>query len=156
MLFSGSISRIFSSSVLHWAYCPALNSRKTSRLISAIRLAFWTSSCVVGLVAARLDGVEVAGWETAPGGRALLTVQSKRGYSYGKGQPLEPDTFLRDEGADAGVPHHYFDEQGLRELFADFAIVELFPVEWDEMKGGAAYRHAHWAIVVEKPMHAPQ
>ena len=92
----------------------------------------------------------------APGGNALLTVQSKRGYSYGKGQPLEPDTFLRDEGADAGVPHHYFDEQGLRELFADFAIVELFPVEWDEMKDGAAYRHAHWAVVVEKPMHAPQ
>lgn len=86
----------------------------------------------------------------APGGRALLIVQSKRGYSYGRGQPLEPDTFLRDEGADAGVPHHYFDEQGLRELFAQFTIVELFALEWDEVKAGRHYRHSHYAVIVEK------
>ena len=87
----------------------------------------------------------------APGGRALLTVQSKRGYSYGRGQRLEPDTFLRDEGADAGVPHHYFDEQNLRDLFAQFAIVELVPLEWHEIRGIRRYRHSHWALVVEKP-----
>jgi cyclopropane fatty-acyl-phospholipid synthase-like methyltransferase len=86
----------------------------------------------------------------AAGGRALLTVQSKRGYSYGRGQPLEPDTFLRDEGADAGVPHHYFDEQNLRDLFSQFTIVELSPLEWDEVKARRRYRHSHFALIVEK------
>jgi len=90
----------------------------------------------------------------APGGRALLTVSSKRGYSYGRGQPLEPDTFLRDEGPDAGVPHHYFDEPSLRELFARFCMVDLFPLEWDEVTDGATYRHAHWVIIVQKPLRA--
>lgn len=89
----------------------------------------------------------------ALGGRALLTVQSKRGYSYGRGQPLEPDTFLRDEGADAGVPHHYFDEQNLQDLFAQFTIVKLVPLEWHEIRGIRRYRHSHWALVVEKPAH---
>jgi SAM-dependent methyltransferase len=91
----------------------------------------------------------------ASGGRVLLTVQSKRGYSYGRGQPLEPDTFLHDEGADAGVPHHYFDEQGLRNLFAQFTIVELFPLEWDQVEGDQHYRHAHYALIVEKPASQP-
>ena len=86
----------------------------------------------------------------APGGRVLLTVQSKRSHSYGRGQLLEPDTFLRDAGADSGVPHHYFDEQDLRQVFAAFARVELFPMEWDEIRDNQHWLHAHWAVMLEK------
>lgn len=86
----------------------------------------------------------------AEGGRALLTVQSQHGYRCGKGKPLEPDTFLTRSGADAGVPHHFFSEAGLRDVFAQFTIVELSPIEWDEIKGPRHYRHSHWALVVQK------
>jgi SAM-dependent methyltransferase len=86
----------------------------------------------------------------APGGRALLTVQSKRGYSYGHGPQLEPDTFLRDVGADAGVPHHYFDEPALRKLFAAFNVVSITPLESVHIQEGQRYLSAHWLVVVER------
>lgn len=86
----------------------------------------------------------------ATGGRALLIVQSKRGWRYGKGRQIELDTFLPPSGADAGIPHHFFDEQDLRDLFAQFTIVELALLEWDEVKGRRHYRHAHYALIVEK------
>jgi SAM-dependent methyltransferase len=86
----------------------------------------------------------------AAGGRALLTVQGKHGARYGKGKKLEPDTFVPASGADAGVPHHFFGEEDLRDLFARFTIVELSPLDWDEIKGRRHYRHSHYALIVEK------
>jgi SAM-dependent methyltransferase len=88
------------------------------------------------------------------GGRALLTVHGKSGSRYGTGTQLEPDTFIPASGADSGVPHHFFGEQGLRDLFAQFTIVELFPLEWQEIQGGPHGRHTHYALVVEKPVSA--
>ena len=85
-----------------------------------------------------------------PGGRALLIVQSKRGYRYGKGQQLEPDTFVHDSGPEAGIAHHFFDEAGLRDLFADFHILALTPDERDEVEDGMHYLHSHWVVMVER------
>jgi ubiquinone/menaquinone biosynthesis C-methylase UbiE len=82
-----------------------------------------------------------------PGGRAMLIVQSKRGYRYGGGQQLEPDTYITVDGADAGIPHHFFDEAGLRDLFAQFAILDISPREHVDEEG---YRHAHWVVVIER------
>ena len=86
----------------------------------------------------------------AAGGRALLTVQSKNGWRHGRGKQVEPGTYIPASGADAGVPHHFFSDQDLRELFAQFTVVELFPLEWDEIRGRRHYRHAHHALIVEK------
>jgi ubiquinone/menaquinone biosynthesis C-methylase UbiE len=85
-----------------------------------------------------------------PGGRALVVVQSKRGYRYGRGQQLEPDTFLDDSGPEAGIPHYFFDEAGLRDLFGGFTIVSLTPDEWQEVKDGVHLFHSHWVITVER------
>jgi SAM-dependent methyltransferase len=85
----------------------------------------------------------------APGGRVLATVQSKRGYRHGKGQEIEPDTFIPDTGLDAGIPHHFFDEAGLLDLFAAFTVVSLVLDEGLE-EGG--YLHSHWVVTVERPM----
>ena len=82
-----------------------------------------------------------------PGGRAVLIVQSKRGYRYGRGKELEPDTFIVDSGADAGVPHHFFDEASLRELLAQFLILSITPRESLDNEG---CRHAHWEATVQK------
>jgi cyclopropane fatty-acyl-phospholipid synthase-like methyltransferase len=84
------------------------------------------------------------------GGRGLLTVQGKHGSRYGKGKQVEPDTFVHNSGPEAGVPHHFFDEQELRELLATFATVELSPLEWEEIKGARRYRHSHYVLVVQK------
>jgi SAM-dependent methyltransferase len=81
------------------------------------------------------------------GGKALLVVQSKRGYRYGRGTPLEPDTFLPDTGSDAGIPHHFFDEAGVRDLLSAFTILQLEPREGS---GESGHRHAHWVVVAKK------
>jgi len=83
----------------------------------------------------------------APGGRALLILQSKRSYHYGHGEKLEPDTFVAEHGADTGIPHHFFDEAGLRDLFADFIIVTLYA---DEFEDEEHRRHSHWVVIVER------
>jgi hypothetical protein len=80
----------------------------------------------------------------------LVTVQGKHGSRYGEGKQLEPGTFLTESGADAGVPHHFFGEGELRELLDAFTIVELSPLEWDEIKGDQHYRHSHYVLIVEK------
>ena len=83
-----------------------------------------------------------------PGGRALLIVQSKRGYRYRCGQEVEPDTLILDVGADAGVPHHFFDRAGVRELLSAFDILSITAREHTDPQG---HRHAHWKASVEKP-----
>lgn len=82
-----------------------------------------------------------------PGGKVLLIVQSKRGHRYGQGQQLEPDTFITISGADAGIPHHFFDEAGLRDLMPAFVILELSSREHVDEEG---YRHAHWLVVASR------
>jgi len=84
----------------------------------------------------------------APGGKALLIVQSKRGYRYRCGQEIEPDTMILDVGADAGVPHHFFDKAALRELLPAFDILSITAREHTDPQG---HRHAHWKASVEKP-----
>ncbi len=84
----------------------------------------------------------------APGGEALLIVQSKRGYRYRCGQEVEPDTLILNTGADAGVPHHFFDRASLRELLSAFAILNITAREHTDPQG---HRHAHWKASIEKP-----
>ncbi len=84
----------------------------------------------------------------APGGRALLIVQSKRNYRYFHGQEVEGGTLVPDMGADAGVPHHFFDKAGLRELLSDFAVLSITAREHSDPQGR---RHAHWKALVKKP-----
>jgi len=92
----------------------------------------------------------------APGGRALLIVQSTRSYSYGRGQPLEPDTFLREGGADSGIPHHYFDVAGLVDLLDQFDRIEIEELAWkDQAPGAEARPHCHWLVVVQKAERLP-
>lgn len=42
-----------------------------------------------------------------------------------KGTEIEPGTFINDSGKEAGVPHHYFDEAGIRELFTGWRFLIL-------------------------------
>ena len=86
-----------------------------------------------------------------PGGRALLTLISTRGYRYGQGQEIEPDTFLPETGPDTGHPHHFCDEACARALLASFDLTELYLDENEEiLADGSSRRHSHWVAVVEK------
>jgi hypothetical protein len=50
---------------------------------------------------------------------------SKRTYRYGKGEKVEEDTFVDQEGTEKEVIHHFTDEEEIRHLFKDFHIINL-------------------------------
>lgn len=60
-----------------------------------------------------------------PGGEVLLTVLNTWDWRFGKGDEPEPNTFVLDEGPEQGIPHHFFDEDDLRDWLKDFELVEL-------------------------------
>jgi SAM-dependent methyltransferase len=59
------------------------------------------------------------------GGLFLVTLVSVKAGDAGAGREIEKNTFVADSGMESGVPHHYFDEAGVRELFKDWRILIL-------------------------------
>lgn len=86
-----------------------------------------------------------------PGGLALISLQSPRGWRYGQGDEIEPNTFILNVGADAGMPHHYSDLAEIADLFQHFAIRKI---EQEERLEGSD-RHSHWQVLVEKEQEKP-
>lgn len=60
-----------------------------------------------------------------PGGLFMGTLKPTKADSFGSGQEIEPGTFIPSEGRESGIPHHYFDEKEVRELFSDWEILSL-------------------------------
>ncbi|WP_422647339.1 class I SAM-dependent methyltransferase [Actinoalloteichus caeruleus] len=60
-----------------------------------------------------------------PGGLFIGTIKSDKAFSADRGREIEPGTRIKDVGSDAGVIHHYFGEDELRQLFRDFEYIAL-------------------------------
>ncbi len=61
-----------------------------------------------------------------PGGAAFVTVPCRsRSQRRSSSQQIEEHTFLPLEGQEAGLPHHIFSEERLREAFRAFEIQEI-------------------------------
>lgn len=58
-------------------------------------------------------------------GLVLVNFLSKRTYSYGKGEKVEQDTFVEQEGIEKGVLHHFADRRQINQLFQKFEILDL-------------------------------
>ena len=67
----------------------------------------------------------------AVGGLLLATLKSTRADSFGMGTEIEPGTFVRDSWREAGVPHHFFDEDGIRSAFARWKLQSLVELRCD-------------------------
>lgn len=82
---------------------------------------------------------------TAPGGRVLLTMLTKRNAACGVGREVAPGTWVDDEATDDKVhPHFYCDAEGFAALFRIFHVLSLR--EDDLGKPG----HSHWVATVER------
>ncbi|HEC63610.1 MAG TPA: class I SAM-dependent methyltransferase [Candidatus Acetothermia bacterium] len=64
-----------------------------------------------------------------PGGMALLEFKSKRSFRYGRGKKIEPETYVAETGEDAGILHHYSDQDEIERLLAGFVILEINHLE---------------------------
>jgi SAM-dependent methyltransferase len=60
-----------------------------------------------------------------PGGLFVGSLKSDKADSYGFGREIEPKTFVQDGGNEKNIPHHYFDEREVKELFKNWEIISL-------------------------------
>jgi SAM-dependent methyltransferase len=91
-----------------------------------------------------------------PRGWLLATLKSTRADSYGLGEEIEPDTFVQAAGPEAGVPHHYFDEEEVRETFRQWDLVSLVERVCDYRERPSDHRenpfgYTVWGVLARKP-----
>jgi hypothetical protein len=59
------------------------------------------------------------------GGLFMASLLSTQSGQHNQGRQIEPNTFVDDKGLEAGVPHHYFDQEEIIDLFKDWKICIL-------------------------------
>jgi SAM-dependent methyltransferase len=81
------------------------------------------------------------------GGMVLLTFQSTRSFRFGRGEQLEPGTYIPDIGGDAGVPHHYMDLPEIAKEMEQFCVLNVNLFENDDINTG---KSSHWEVLARK------
>lgn len=84
---------------------------------------------------------------------SLLSTTSGKGAA--RGREIEDGTYVTEQGAEAGVPHHYFSEQGIRHLFKKWKILSLVNIEVDYIEvqldfSMNPFPYTKWNVVVQK------
>ena len=71
------------------------------------------------------------------------------------GTEIEPGTFVRESWREAGVPHHHFDESGIRGLDR-WTLLSLVGLRSDYVERCPdfldvnPFRHTAWGVLAEK------
>jgi hypothetical protein len=92
-----------------------------------------------------------------PNAPAYITLGSFKDARYGLGIPLDERSFAPGEGDETGIPHAYFDRDGVIELLFGFTIESLEEVEVDDLVGRWAHGdddtvagRVHWFVVARR------
>lgn len=86
----------------------------------------------------------------------VMSVGSMAGH-HGNGREIEPYTFVNDDGHEAGIPHHFFDEERLRNLLQAWEIVVMAEqiVSYKETSKDTPkinpFSYAFWGFVARMP-----
>jgi ubiquinone/menaquinone biosynthesis C-methylase UbiE len=90
---------------------------------------FDTVICLFTIYHQKLIGIQTTISEThrilRKGGVLLMNFQSKRSDMYGKGVKVEEDTFIRQNGPEKGVIHHFTDKEEIAKLLEGFKNVNI-------------------------------
>lgn len=83
-------------------------------------------------------------------GILFLTVISTKHSKYLTGQEIEPNTRINTDSIDGYIPHHFFTENEMNELFKNFKIIKLRHLEWfSELEQDK--KSAAWELYARKP-----
>jgi hypothetical protein len=92
-----------------------------------------------------------------PNAPAFITLGSFKDVRYGLGIPFDERSFAPGEGAELGIPHAYFDRDGVIELLFGFTIASMEEVEVDDVVGRWAHGEddevagrVHWFVVARR------
>ena len=86
----------------------------------------------------------------------VMSVSSMAGH-HGAGREIEPYTFVHNNGHEAGIPHHFFDEDRLRNLLEAWEIVVMAEqvVSYKETSKDTPrinpFSYSFWGFVARKP-----
>lgn len=89
-------------------------------------------------------------------GLLLVNLLSTKSGSHHKGTEIETNTFINDGGDEAGVPHHYFDENDVREIFKGWKFlilseqVNTYIETENEFYRTNPFPYTKWNIIVQK------
>ena len=85
------------------------------------------------------------------GGALFLTVPSTKHPEYQTGRESETGTKMSIDAIDGDMPHHYFTEQEMRDIFGRFVIVKLehYRARSEKSPGRIA---ATWAIYAKRSL----
>jgi SAM-dependent methyltransferase len=96
-----------------------------------------------------------------PNAPIYITLGSFKDARYGLGIPFDERSFAPGDGDEVGVPHAYFDRDGVIEMLFGFEIEEMEEVEVDEIVGRWAHAgdeiagRVHWFVVAHRKSDAP-
>ena len=91
-----------------------------------------------------------------PGAPVFITLGSFKDARYGLGIPFDERSFAPGEGPELGIPHAYFDRDGVIELMLGFTIESLEEVEVDDIVGRWAHAdddlvgRVHWFVAARR------
>ncbi len=87
----------------------------------------------------------------------FITLGSFKDARYGLGIPFDERSFAPGEGAELGIPHAYFDRDGVIELLFGFTIASMEEVEVDDVVGRWAHAdvdevsgRVHWFVIARR------
>lgn len=87
-----------------------------------------------------------------PGASIAITLGSMHDARFGFGEMVDENTYAAGEGDEAGIPHAYFDRDGVTELMkSGYKIVLLEEVNVDDLVGRWAHENPvemwHWFVI---------
>lgn len=87
-----------------------------------------------------------------PGGLLHLNVRGRDSYDWGRGEAVEPGTFLLAEGPEQGLPQHFFEEAELEALLGEHGFRIL---DWEacvrHLERGSRARDTRIAVSALRP-----
>ncbi len=86
------------------------------------------------------------------GGLFFATLIGKGDHKEGKGEKIEPGTYICDSGIEAGMPHHFFTRQEVETLLEGFEIMSLKErrAEYASRSSELPVMGVHWEIEAQK------
>jgi hypothetical protein len=91
-----------------------------------------------------------------PNAPVFITLGSFKDARYGLGIPFDERSFAPGEGDELGIPHAYFDRDGVIELMLGFTLEAIEEVDVDEIVGRWAHPddeivgRVHWFVVARR------
>lgn len=91
-----------------------------------------------------------------PRAPVYLTLGSIKDARYGLGTPFDERTFAPGDGDEAGIPHAYFDRDGVIEILFGFELESMEEVDVEAVAGRWAHPtdelagRVHWFVVARK------